>query len=258
MSMSAGASASNPLSYLQQLLQQAGPGGSKAAKAAKESDPLSMLLQSLGGDGSTAGQTNSNVPEASAAPSGSSCPPFGSDTMSALLSLQDQQSADSPSAKLFAKLDGNGDGTISKDEFMSAADKAGADSSVASAVFDKIDGDGDGAVSQSELAKADHGGPHHHRRAGGAGGGQNPLDALLSATGADGATTQTSSNADGSSTTTITYADGSKVDMTTAAKAVSDSASGGGNKSAANLIEQLIKLQSQVLSVAGSTLSALA
>ena len=77
----------------------------------------------------------------------------------------------------------------------------------------------------------------------------------MSSATASGATAQTSTNADGSTTTTISYADGSKVDMTTPAQSAS---AGSGNKSSANLLEQLIKLQSQVMNFATSTMSAVA
>ena len=75
---------------------------------------------------------------------------------------------------------------------------------------------------------------------------------------ASGATTQTSTNADGSTTTTISYADGSKIDMTSAAKASTDTAAASSSSTKSNLLEQLIKLQSQVLSAASSTMSAVA
>ena len=193
-----------------------------------------------------------------------------------MISLQSQQTGSSrtqsPAQAFFSKLDANGDGQISQSEFESAASKVGVSTSTADAVFAKIDGNSDGSVSQSELTKADHGGGHHHhhhvegsdggrRCARQCGSGQSALDALMSATGADGATTQSSTNADGSTTTTISYADGSKIDMTTPAASSSGSGTSGGstsNGSSSNLLEQLIKLQSQVLSVATSTMSAFA
>jgi hypothetical protein len=272
MSMSVGASSSSALSYLQQLLQQGQAGAGDAINA---SDPLSMLMQEISGDGSSLGQTSTAA--TSGAATGSSVPPFGTDTMSALISLQGQSassgSARSPEQAFFSKLDADGDGQISQSEFENAASKVGVSTSTADAVFAKIDGDSDGSISQSELTKADHGGGHHHHHVGGGGGaqgssgsGQSALDALVSGTGADGATTQTATNADGSTTTTISYADGSKIDMTTPAAASSGSDTSGSNtsggsttsKSASNLLEQLIKLQSQVLNVATSTMSAFA
>jgi hypothetical protein len=221
MSMSVGASSSNALSYLQSLLQQ-GTAGAGDAKKSSASDPLAMLMQAISGDGASPGQTSSPATSSNAT-AASNCPPFSPETMAALLSAQGQQQTGGPDAKLFAKLDVDGDGQISKDEFSAAASKAGADSSVADAVFAKIDANGDGSVSQGELAKADKGGGHHHHHIGGgggapsAGGAQDPLEAMISSATASGATTQTSTNADGSTTTTISYADGSKVDMTTTA-----------------------------------------
>jgi hypothetical protein len=273
MSMSVGASSSSALSYLQQLLQQGTAGASNAASG---SDPLSMLMQEISGDGSSTGQTSTAA--ASTTASGSSAPPFGQDMMSQLISLQSQQTGSSgtpsPAQAFFSKLDSDGDGKISQSEFETAATKAGASKDLADAVFAKIDGNSDGSVSQSELTKADHGGGHHHHHhvegGGGSGGsssaqgsggsGQSALDALMSATGADGATTQSATNADGSTTTTISYADGSKIDMTSPAASSNSGTTSGSttNNSTSNLLEQLIKLQSQVLSVSTSTMSAFA
>jgi hypothetical protein len=249
MSMSVGASSSSTLSYLQSLMQQ---GSAKDAKKTAASDPLSMLMQAISDDGAATAQAATAAPAAKPGAVATS-PAFSPDAMSALIAAQGQQSSDGPAAKLFAKLDTDGDGKISKTEFSDAASKAGADSSIADAVYAKIDGDSDGAISKAELSKADHGGHHHHHagKAGGGGGG-DPLEALMSGTGVNGATTQSSTNADGSTTTTISYADGSKIDMTSAAK----TAQGSGNVN--NLLEQLIKLQSQVVNLATSTMSAIA
>ncbi len=260
MSMSVGASSSSALSYLQSLMQQ---GSAKETKKTAAADPLSMLMQAISGDAGQSAQTGATA-EATKPSGGATCPPFSSDTMSALLSAQGQQSADGPTAKLFAKLDADGDGKISKSEFSDAASKAGADSSLANAVFGKIDDDSDGAISESELTKADHAGHHRH-----IGDGTPPPDGSGSDSAVDGATTSSTTNADGSTTTTISYADGSKITMTTAATAEqgsdttsgssADSSIGGtGHKSAFNLLEQLIKLQSQMLTTATSTLSAVA
>lgn len=258
MSMSVGASSSSALSYLQSLMQQ---GSAKETKKTAAADPLSMLMQAISGE---AGQSTQTASATTAAKSsgGSACPAFNFDTMAALLAAQGEQPADSPSAKLFAKLDADGDGKISKTEFSDAASKAGADSSLADAVFAKIDGDSDGAISQGELTEADQGGHHRHI-------GHGPPPDGDGSSAVDGATTSSTSNADGSTTTTISYADGSKITLTTAAATTqgsdatsdgsADSASTGtGNKSAFNLLEQLIKLQSQMLTTAASTLSAVA
>jgi hypothetical protein len=247
------------MSYLQQLLQQ---GKAKAGDATEATDPLSMLMQSLSGGESSASQTGAATSTASGASTNPGVPPIGSDAMRVLITVQSEKTGGSAESKFFAKLDSDGDGQISQSEFSMAASQAGADSAVADAVFAKIDADGDGSVSQSELAKADHGG-HHHRVAGGPppdGGGMAAIA---------GATTQTTTNADGSTTTTITYADGSKINMTTPATASAGSDSDGDSsgsssskpdfsKSASNMLEQLIKLQSQMLNAASSTLSAVA
>ena len=265
MSMSVGAS-SNALSYLQQLLQQGAAGVTDAASA---SDPLSALLQSLSGSGATPDPSATSAASAATAP-GSGCSSFDTGTMAALISLQGQSAtgigAQSPS-QLFAKLDTNGDGQISQSEFESALGAAGVDTSSADALFSKLDINGDGSISESELTSAKRGHGHHHHHHGGGetqasgSSGQNPLDALLSSADATGASTQTASNSDGSTTTTISYADGSTVEMTTPAPATGDSgtpSTGTGGPSSANLLEQLIQLQAQLLSSVAPTLSAIA
>src|SRR5271169_4529184 len=260
MSMSVGAS-SNALSYLQQLLQQGAAGVTDPTNA---SDPLSALLQTLSGPGAA------TDPSTSAAPSTAACSSIDAGTMAALISLQGQSTtgigAQSPS-QLFAKLDTNGDGQISQSEFESALGAAGVDTSSADALFAKLDTNGDGSISESELTSAKRGHGHHHHHHGGGesqgsvSSGQNPLDALLSSADASGATTQTASNSDGSTTTTISYANGSTVEMTTPAPATSDSgtpSTGTSGPSSANLLEQLIQLQAQLLNSAAPTLSAIA
>ena len=257
MSMNVGAS-SNALAYLQQLLQQGTAGASSTGAA----DPLSELMQTLSGSGSDTDPLTSPTSTAATGSGASSVPPFGSGTMAQLLSLQNQ-SGKGPEQAFFSKLDSDGDGKISKSEFESAASKAGVDNSVADAVFDKIDGNSDGSVSQGELAKADHGGHHHVHGGGGGGGGGGGMDALMSGSDVAGATTTTTTNADGSTTTTIAYADGSSIDMNApAATSASASTSGDGassntgggsgsttgSQATANLLEQLIKMQSQMLS----------
>jgi hypothetical protein len=230
-------------------------------------------MQTLSGSGSGSDPLTSSSGDTAAGSGASGCQSFGSDMMSQLLSLQSQQTQgqNGPEQAFFSKLDTDGDGKISKTEFEDAASKAGADSSVADAVFDKIDGDSNGSISSDELAKADHPGGHHHVHGGGGGGGEGGgLDALMSGAGADGATTKTTTNADGSTTTSITYADGTSIDLNSPAAATtsastssdssdSDSSSSSSNKtSAANLIAQLIKMQSQMLnamSASASTMS---
>jgi hypothetical protein len=262
MSMSVGAS-SNALSYLQSLLAQGTAGANDAAGA---SDPLSALLHTL--SGATA-EPSATAGAPAGGTAGTGCSSFDSGTMAALISLQGQSAsaatAQSPSS-VFSKLDTDGDGEISKSEFENALGGAGVDTSSADALFAKLDGNGDGSLGQSELTKAKQGHHLHHMHGGGesqAGGssGQNAISALLSSAGADGATAQTITNSDGSSTTTISYADGSTVEMTSPA-AVADGSGSPGNgangQNSANLLEQLIRLQSQLLNTAASTISAVA
>jgi hypothetical protein len=166
--------------------------------------------------------------------------------LAALIALQGQTGAGA--GGLFGRLDGDGNGAISKGEFETAVASAGVDSSSADALFGKLDANGDGSISQSELAKARHG--HHHH---GSGHGEGGLSALLNATDVTGASSQTTNNSDGSSTTTITYSDGSAVSMTTPA---GQGASGG--RSNSNLLEQLIKLQAQLTTRSAGTTSTVA
>jgi len=232
--------------------------------ASSASDPLSALTQSVtGGDADGDGDQSGAPP---AAGTGASGPAFDPGVLAALVALQSQQAgagtgATGPSG-LLSQLDTNGDGQISQSEFESALGSNGVDQSSADALFSKLDTNGDGSISQSELASARH--HHHHHQAAGAGQGggqdQGGLSALLNSTSVDGATSQTSTNADGSTTTTITYADGSTVDMTMPAANQAAGSSGGstGAPDQSNLIEQLIKLQSQLVAQAASTLSAIA
>jgi hypothetical protein len=265
--MSVGAS-SNALAYLQQLLQQ----GTSGASSTGAADPLSELMQTLSGSGSGSDPMTAPSSDTAAGSGASACQPFGSGTMAQLLSLQGQQTQgkNGPEQAFFSKLDTDGDGKVSKTEFESAASKAGVSNSVADAVFDKIDGNSDGSVSAGELAKADHGGHHPHVHGGGGdkdgdGGGDGGADALTSGADASGATTKTTTNADGSSTTTISYADGTSIDLNIPAAAASTgtsaSSDGSSTDSSAsstsgttnsqtsfNMPEQLIKMQSQMLS----------
>ena len=76
--------------------------------------------------------------------------------MAALISLQGQRLASARNRRpaLFAKLDTDGDGQISQSEFETALGSAGVDTSSADALFAKLDANGDGSISQSELASA--------------------------------------------------------------------------------------------------------
>lgn len=266
MSMSVN-STSNALSYIQNLLQSMSSGVGGAAST----DPLDNLSQLFSGspaNGSTNQSSTSNA-------FGPSPPPFSSGTMAALMALQGQgangASGSGGAQGLFSQLDTDGDGSVSKTEFESALGQSGVDTSSADALFSKLDQNGDGSVSQSELSSAAHRGHGHghghHMEASGSGGGgdQGGLASLLNSTSANGASTQTESNSDGSSTTTITYADGSTVTMTTPAAEQNGGTSGdgtngqtAGGSNSNNLIQQLIRLQAQLVSQHGASVSAVA
>jgi len=247
---------SNPYSHLQWPLQSdsADPNDPTAP-----SDPLQSLYGAFTGSSSddpllsALGQDDGSSPSLGV-------PQFSPDVMQALLSVQGDQGSSNapPKSPLFAKLDTNGDGQISQSEFE-AAIGPGADQSKVDALFDKIDANGDGSISQDEMRsaiqKAHGGGHHHHHHVQDADQSQqssDPLQALLSGSSADGATSQSATNADGSTTTTITYTDGTKVEMTTPAAAAdggSDAGASPTNPNAlnfGNLLKQLINLQAQL------------
>lgn len=181
------------------------------------------------------------------------------ETMSALLDAQSQSAAGSTTSAaksrgdalkdLFAQIDGDGDGKITKSEFEEALGAGGTNLAQADSVFGKLDKDGDGSVSLNELVSALKGGKGHHRpdHAAGDSDGSNsdPFSQALK-----GASTTSVTNSDGSVTTSLTYADGSKVTMTSAAgKSSSASAT-----SSYNFIEQMIQRQAQAIS-SGATAS---
>jgi hypothetical protein len=124
-----------------------------------------------------------------------------------LLSAQDANGKASPSDSLkdlFAQIDTNGDGKITKAEFEDKLGAGGTNVAAADNVFNKMDADNDGSVSLDEMATAlkPSGGHHRAHHGGGA-------DALMQAL--QGASSSSTTNSDGSITTTLTYADGSKV-----------------------------------------------
>jgi Ca2+-binding EF-hand superfamily protein len=169
--------------------------------------------------------------------SGQGAPSLSNGTLATLISLQGQDGANQKGG-LFGRIDKDGDGKISKSEFESTLGQAGVDTSSADALFSKLDADQDGSISKAELAPARR--DHHSKSAR-----QNGLSALLNSTDFTGASTKTASNSDGTNTTTITYADGSTVSMTTSAASGGTSGKTGGTHQA-NLLEQLIKMQSQL------------
>src|SRR5262245_34151530 len=91
------------------------------------------------------------------------------ETMSALLAAQSQSgttfqptSREDALKDLFSKIDADGDGKITKDEFENALGAGGTNTAQADDVFGKLDKDGDGSVSLKELASALKGGKGHH------------------------------------------------------------------------------------------------
>jgi hypothetical protein len=244
---------------------------------ASASDPMSFGLDPFSG---ASGQTSG-----SSASGGTSGPPFSLDAMSALISAQEQSGTSGMSPmqqKVFGELDADNDGSVSSTELQNAFGSDNTDA--ANYVMSKLDTNGDGSISPSEFTAGTTKGAghhHHHMHAGpppdasqGAQGDQStqgtqdPLSALLSSS-TDGASSQSTSNSDGSTTTTITYADGSKVSMTSAAAAASSDTSGSDTSGSGsslsqtqqNLLEQLIKLQAQLvqnLSGSASATTALA
>jgi hypothetical protein len=195
--------------------------------------------------------------------------------MGFLIQNQSQQtvstSALSPrQAALFAKLDTNGDGTISKSE-LEAAFGGNANTS-ADAVFNKLDTNGDGSVDPSELAAArPHRHHHHHVGDGDETKQASSSDGTSAAAGTDpasagsagglaslldtGGSSTTATNRDGSTVTTITYTDGSTITMTTPQQAAATTASGSTSAiqptaSSTNALETLIRLQAQLFSAA--------
>ncbi|MBR1279678.1 EF-hand domain-containing protein [Bradyrhizobium sp. AUGA SZCCT0283] len=179
-------------------------------------------------------------------------------TMSALLDAQSQSSAASTTTAsksrsaalkdLFAQIDGDGDGKITKSEFEEALGAGGTNLAQAQSVFGELDSDGDGSVSVKELASAlrlDK--KHHHDSDEATGASAVSSDPFSQAQ--QGASTTSVTNSDGSVTTSLTYADGSKVTMTSAAgKSSSASAT-----SSYNFIEQMIQRQAQAISSAATS-----
>jgi len=69
---------------------------------------------------------------------------------------------------LFAQIDTNGDGSISKTELEQAVTKAGGSKDAADALYAKLDPNGTGSVSEQQLTQALFGAqPHHHHHHGG-------------------------------------------------------------------------------------------
>ncbi len=222
------------LSVLNSVQQVVGAVGS----ARNGDDLLSSLGKALGGN-------NGETPKAVAG-SGQGAPPLSQGTLATLIALQGQDDTRQKGG-LFGRIDQDRDGKISKGEFASTLGKAGVDATSTDRMFGELDADHDGNISKLELIP----GRRDHKSNGAR---QNGLSALLNSTDFTGASTKTNTNADGTSTTTITYADGSTVSVTTSA---ASSGKTGGTQQA-NLLDQLIRLQSRFTTQKGAGVSAVA
>jgi hypothetical protein len=206
----------------------------------------------------TADSSTSTAGAGAVKPGGSLSPSL----MSALLAAQGQQPSSASAASnatsrtdalksLFAQLDGDGDGKISKAEFEDKLGAGGSNVKNADSVFSKLDANGDGTVSLDELMSALKGkGHHHHKAAASSGAGTSAdgaTDPLLQAL--QGASSTSTTNSDGTTTTSMTYADGSKVSMTSAASGTSSSSAA---TSSYNFIEQMIQRQAKAISAAST------
>ena len=207
------------------------------------------LLQSLttgkskaDGGTSTGFVIGASAPEAQQANAATApASPLSSGTLGALLTAQEQPattdaatSREDALADLFARLDGDADGRVSKSEFEAALGAGGSNVAAADRVFGKMDADGDGAISLDEFStalSAHHGRGHAHAPPQHGGAADAGAGGLLQAL--QGATTSTTTNSDGSVTTSLTYPDGTQVTTTT--PAASHSAA-----SSYNLIERAI------------------
>ncbi|HZE47086.1 MAG TPA: EF-hand domain-containing protein [Xanthobacteraceae bacterium] len=220
----------------------------KALASSKPPSPASQDAANLfafSADASaTAGSTSGSGPGGGAS--------ISPETMSALLAAQSQLGSAAPAPMsrsdalkdLFAQIDADGDGKITKSEFEDALGAGGTNLVQADDVFSKLDKDGDGSVSLDEMASALKGGKGHHRhhRMAGASGDGSDADPLMQAL--QGATSTSTTNADGSVTTSLTYADGSKVSMTS----TSGSSVAGAAASSYNFIEQMIAREAKAIS----------
>lgn len=221
------------LSLLNSVQQVTGSGG--VAKAG--GDLLSSLEKVLGG--------NSGEPSKAVAGSGQGAPALSQGTLATLIALQGQDGSKQQGG-LFGRIDKDRDGKISKSEFESTLGTAGVEKSSIDSMFGELDADRDGNISKAELAPGRR--DPHSRKAQ-----EGGLSALLNSTDVTGKSTKTTTNADGSCTTTITYADGSTVKLTTPA---AGGTSGGTRQ--ANLLDQLIRLQSQLTAPASAATSTIA
>ena len=239
-----GAAAVGAIDLLSSLTSSLGSSAKTGVK--QSSDPFSLL---------SSGSSTSTQPSGNSSQGGR----LSSDTFNALLASLDSNQSSTPMTRadalkdLFARIDGNGDGSISKAEFEDKLGAGGTNTAAADNVFAKLDTDGDGSVSPNELAAAlkPKSGGHHHAHGAGGKSGSGGDDALMQAL--SGASSTSATNSDGSTTTTLTYADGTKITMTSPAASSGGSTNAGAASSATssyNLVEQLVQKQAQALTTA--------
>lgn len=156
MILAAGAAAAAAGTALD-LLASLTPAKSGAGKAAGAKQPGSIF-----GLSGPSAPTQSSASSASAAPGSALAP----STFNALLSAQDASQSDSPAPSdplksLFAQIDGNTDGKITRAEFQDKLGAGGTNTQAADNVFSKMDTDNDGAISFNEMASKLRGRGHH-------------------------------------------------------------------------------------------------
>jgi hypothetical protein len=115
------------------------PKGSSSKSGALSSELMSALLAALG-------QSNSSTDSSNSTSSSNSSSSGASD----------------PLKELFAALDSDGDGKISKPEFEDKLGAGGTNLAQADSVFGKLDRDGDGSVGLGEMMSALKGKGRHH------------------------------------------------------------------------------------------------
>jgi EF hand len=128
------------LSTVSSLVESAATSMAKAGG----NDPLTALAQAVTGEHPPAAQPAGKPAASQLAPG----------TLAALLALQGQGGKESAAAGLFAKLDTNRDGVVSKSELESALGNVGVDKASADAAFGTLDANGDGGIGRGELGSA--------------------------------------------------------------------------------------------------------
>jgi hypothetical protein len=167
-----------------------------------------MLLQQAS---ATTGQTQPTDPTDAGPPPAGGMPPsgpgnqFASDTLSGLLSVQQQEppSAADLAQQLMSQVDTNGDGELSADEIQQAL--GGDTSSDLTSAIAKLDTNGDGQISTDELTSALQSArtsSHHHHHHHGAPP-SSSTDSTTSTTDPTATTTTTSTDPNSQTDTTV-------------------------------------------------------